>query len=46
MIEIAEWDSSEARQTWLDRVNKSGDLKPVMDILGAPFIASNVRQID
>ena len=46
LIEIAEWESPEARQTWLDRINRSGDLEPLMAILGAPFKATNVRRID
>jgi quinol monooxygenase YgiN len=45
LIEIAEWASTEARQEWLDRSMASGVLKPLMEILGAPFKAVNVRQI-
>jgi heme-degrading monooxygenase HmoA len=46
LIEVAEWESPEARQTWLGRVMESGDLAPLMEILGAPFKATHVRQID
>jgi quinol monooxygenase YgiN len=46
LVEIAEWDTPEARQTWLDRSTESGDLGPLMEILGALFKATNVRQID
>ncbi len=45
LVEIAEWESPEARQTWLDRIMESGDLGPLMEILRAPFRATNVRQI-
>jgi heme-degrading monooxygenase HmoA len=46
LVEIAEWESPEARQTWLDRSMESGDLGPLMGILGAPFKVTAVRQID
>lgn len=46
LVEIAEWESPEARQTWLDRIVESGDLGPLMEVLGAPFKATNVRKID
>jgi quinol monooxygenase YgiN len=46
VVEIAEWESAEARQTWLDRIMESGGLGPLMEILRAPFKATNVRQID
>ena len=46
LVEIAEWESPEARQTWLHLINESGDLGPLMEILGAPFKATNVKQID
>jgi hypothetical protein len=46
LIEIAEWESPEARQTWLDRMMESGDLARLMGILAAPFKATNVKQID
>lgn len=46
LIEIAEWESPEARQSWLDRVMASGELGPLTEVLNAPFRATNVRQID
>ena len=46
LIEIAEWESSEARQIWLKRSMESGVLTPLKEILGAPFKATNVRQMD
>ena len=46
LVEIAEWESPEARQAWIDRSMESGDLGPLMEILGAPFKATNVREID
>jgi heme-degrading monooxygenase HmoA len=44
LVEIAEWESPEARQAWLDRSMESGDLGPLMEILGAPFKATHIRQ--
>jgi len=46
LVEIAEWASPEARQTWLDQSAETGVLKPLFEILGAPFKALNVRQMD
>lgn len=46
LVEIAEWESPEARQTWLDQIMESGDLGPLKEILGTLFKATNVRQID
>ena len=45
LIEIAEWESPEARQTWLNRSVETGTLDPLMAILGVPFKSTNVRQI-
>jgi quinol monooxygenase YgiN len=44
LVEIAEWESPEAAQRWLDRVQESGDLGSVMEALGTLFRATNVRQ--
>jgi quinol monooxygenase YgiN len=43
LIEIAEWESPEARDAYLARARQSGALAPFMDLLGAPFKATNVR---
>lgn len=46
LVEIAEWTSPEGRQIWLDQSVKTGVLKPLFEILDAPFKALNVRQMD
>lgn len=46
LFEIAERESPEARQSWLDRSMESGDLGPLPTSLGLPHRASNVRRID
>jgi hypothetical protein len=43
LIEIAECESPGARQTWVMRSMGSGTLDPLMEILGPPFRATNVR---
>jgi quinol monooxygenase YgiN len=45
LIEIAEWESPEARDTFLARLQQSGALAPFLDLLGAPFKATNVRPL-
>jgi quinol monooxygenase YgiN len=44
LIEIAEWESLEARATWIKQSMDSGALNPLMDSLVAPFKATNIRQ--
>ena len=46
LIEIAEWESPEARQICLKRSIEAGTLDPLMAILGAPFKNTNVIQMD
>lgn len=45
LIEIAEWESPDARQKWVDQSMQSGVLDRLMGILGVAFRAINVRQI-
>lgn len=45
LIEIAEWESPEARQTWLEHSMESGTLNRLMGTLGVPFKAITVREI-
>lgn len=46
LIEIAEWESPEARQTWLEQSMATGSLNSLMGTLGIPFKAITVRQLD
>ena len=45
LIEIAEWESPEARQTWLEQSMVTGSLSSLMGRLGVPFKAITVREI-
>jgi heme-degrading monooxygenase HmoA len=45
LIEIAEWESPEARQTWLEQSMVTGSLSSLMGTLGVPFKAITVREI-
>ena len=46
LIEIAEWESPEARQTWLEQSMVTGSLSNLMGTLGVPFKAITVRKIE
>lgn len=46
LIEIAEWESAEARQTWIEKSMVTGSLNRLMGTLGVPFKAITVRQIE
>ncbi len=45
LIEIAEWESPEARQSWLERSMKTGALSRLTLTLGAPFKAITIREL-
>jgi len=46
LIEIAEWESPEARQTWLEQSMVTGSLNNLMGKLGVPFKAITVREME
>ena len=46
LIEIAEWESAEARQKWLEQSMVTGSLSGLMGTLGVPFKAITVREIN
>jgi quinol monooxygenase YgiN len=46
VIEIAEWESPEARQTWLEQSIDSGVMNRLVETLGVPFKAITIRQIE
>ena len=45
LIEIAEWESPEARQAWLEQSMVTGSLSNLMGTLGVPFKAITVREM-
>jgi heme-degrading monooxygenase HmoA len=45
LIEIAEWETAEARQKWLEQSMVTGSLSSLMGRLGVPFKAITVREI-
>lgn len=46
LIEITEWESPEARQTWLEQSMHTGALNRLTFTLGIPFKAITVRELD
>ena len=45
LIEIAEWESAEARQAHMQQVAATGAYAPAFELLAAPFRATVVRQL-
>ena len=45
LIEIAEWESPEARQKWLEQNMKTGALNRMTLMLSAPYKAITIREI-
>jgi len=45
LIEIAEWESPEARQTWLESSMKTGALNRLTLMISTPFKAITIREI-
>jgi len=45
LIEITEWESPEARQTWLQQSMESGVLSRLMGTLGMPFKAITIKEM-
>jgi quinol monooxygenase YgiN len=45
LIGIAEWESPEAREAYLVQAQQAGAFAPLMDVLGAPFKATNIRPL-
>lgn len=46
LIEIAEWNSPQDRQTWLEQSMKTGALNRLTLTLGTPFKAITVRELE
>ena len=45
LIEIAEWQSSGARQAWLEQSMTSGLLPQLISTLGAPYKAITIKKV-
>jgi quinol monooxygenase YgiN len=45
LVEIAEWDSAEARAAHLAEAAASGAYAPLLELLAVPFRATVVRQL-
>ena len=45
LIEIAEWETPEARQIWLEQSMVTGSLNNLMGKLGVPFKAITVKEM-
>lgn len=45
LIDIADWDSPEARTSHLEKSMAAGDYAPVLELLAGPFRASVIRRL-
>ena len=45
LIEIADWESAEARQAHMEEAAASGAYAPLIELLAAPFRATVIRQL-
>jgi quinol monooxygenase YgiN len=45
LVEIADWDSAEARQAHMDEAAATGAYAPLIEMLAAPFRATILRQL-
>jgi quinol monooxygenase YgiN len=45
LIEIAEWESAEARAAHMEEAAATGAYEPLLEILAAPFRATVIRQL-
>jgi len=45
LIDIADWESPEARTTHLAKAMAAGDYGPVMELLAGPFRATVIRRL-
>ena len=45
LIEIAEWESAEARLAHMEESAATGAYAPLLDVLAAPFRATVIRQL-
>jgi hypothetical protein len=45
LIEVAEWESAEARVAHIEEAAATGAYAPLLDLLAAPFSATVIRQL-
>ena len=45
LIEIAEWESAEARAAHMEEAAATGAYEPLLEMLAAPFRATVIRQL-
>lgn len=45
LIEIAEWESAEARAAHMEEAAATGAYEPLLELLAAPFRATVIRQL-
>ena len=45
LIEIAEWESAEARAAHMQEAAATGAYEPLLEVLAAPFTATVVKQL-
>jgi len=45
LIEIAEWESAEARAAHMEEAASTGAYEPLLEMLAAPFRATVIRQL-
>jgi quinol monooxygenase YgiN len=45
LVEIAEWDSAEARVAHMEESAATGAYEPLLELLAAPFRATVIRQL-
>lgn len=45
LVEIAEWESAEARLTHMQEAAATGSYAPIVEMLAAPFRATVMRQL-
>jgi quinol monooxygenase YgiN len=45
LVEIADWESAEARQAHMEEAAASGAYAPLIELLAAPFRATVIRQL-
>ena len=45
LVEIADWESAEARQAHMDEAAASGAYAPLIELLAAPVRATVIRQL-
>jgi len=45
LIEIAEWESAEARAAHIEEATATGAYEPLLEMLAAPLRATAIRQL-